>query len=46
MDLSTSRVLHEGVTMTNTCGKPNAKAKPGEVIIFVRPLTFWEKLKE
>jgi hypothetical protein len=46
MDLSTSRVLHEGVTMTNTCGKPNATAKPGEVIIFVRPLTFWEKLKE
>jgi hypothetical protein len=46
MDLSTSRVLHEGVTMTNTCGKPNTTAKPGEVIIFVRPLTFWEKLKE
>jgi hypothetical protein len=46
MDLSTSRVLHEGITMTNTCGKPIATAKPGEVIIFVRPLNFWEKLKE
>jgi hypothetical protein len=46
MDLPTSRVLHEGVTMPNTCGKSSATAKPGEVIIFVRPLSFWEKLKE
>ena len=46
MDLTTSRVLQEGITMANTCGKPKAAAKPGEVIIFVRPLNWWEILKE
>lgn len=46
MDLTTSRVLQEGITMANTCGKPRAAAKPGEVIIFVRPLNWWERLKE
>jgi hypothetical protein len=46
MDLTTSRVLQEGITMANTCGKPTAAAKPGEVIIFVRPLNWWERLKE
>jgi hypothetical protein len=46
MDVTTSRVLQEGITMANTCGKPTAAAKPGEVIIFVRPLNWWEALKE
>ncbi len=46
MELSTSRVLQKGTTMANTCGKPIAAAKPGEVIIFVRPLTWCEKLKQ
>ena len=46
MDLTTSRVLQEGITMANTCGTSRATAKPGEVIIFVRPLNWWEKLKE
>lgn len=46
MELSTSRVLKEGITMANTCGKPGAAAIPGEVIIFVRPLNWWERLKE
>lgn len=46
MDLTTSRVLQEGITMANTCGKPSAAAKPGEVIIFVRPLNWLEKLKQ
>jgi hypothetical protein len=46
MDLTTSRVLQEGITMANTCGKSRAAAKPGEVIIFVRQLNWSERLKE
>ncbi|HWW24242.1 MAG TPA: hypothetical protein VNY78_10075 [Edaphobacter sp.] len=46
MDLTTSRVLQEGIAMANTCGKSRWPAKPGEVIIFVRPLNWWERLKE
>ena len=46
MQLSTSRVLQEGIASANTCGKSRVDAKPGEVIIFVRPLTWWEALKE
>jgi hypothetical protein len=46
MELSTDRVLQQGIAMANTCGKPTAAAKPGEVIIFVRPLNWWERLKE
>jgi hypothetical protein len=30
----------------NDCGKATASPKPGELIIFVRPLTWWEKLKQ
>jgi hypothetical protein len=46
LDLNASRVLQEGIVLPNTCGKPAARAKPGEVIIFVRPLNWWERLKE
>jgi hypothetical protein len=46
MDLATSRVLQAGIAMANTCGKSRAAAKPGEVVIFVRPLNWWERLKE
>jgi len=43
---STSDVLRSGVVTVNACGKANASPQPGELILFVRPLTFWEKLKQ
>jgi len=45
MTFSTQKVLQSGVVTPNVCGKATASPEPGEVIIFVRPLTFWEKLK-
>jgi hypothetical protein len=45
-DLSTKEVFQHGIVTANTCGKATASPKPGEVIIFVRPLTWWEKLKQ
>lgn len=45
-DLSTKEVLQHGIATTNTCGKATASPKPGEVILFVRSLSWWEKLKQ
>jgi hypothetical protein len=45
-DLSTRRILQDGIVMENTCGSIRATAEPGEVVVFVRPLSWWEKLKE
>jgi hypothetical protein len=36
---STPQVLQHGVVTANTCGKATASPQPGEIIIFVRPLT-------
>jgi len=44
--VSTKQLINEGIAMPNTCGKAKASPNPGELIIFVRPLNFWEKLKE
>jgi len=46
MKFSTKEVLEQGVVRANTCGNTTATPVPGEVIIFVRPLTFWEELKQ
>lgn len=46
MKFSTQDVLQHGIVMSNTCGKATASPQPGEVILFVRPLSWWEKLKE
>jgi hypothetical protein len=46
MKFSTKEVLQHGIVMANTCGKVTASPKPGEVILFVRPLNLWEKLKQ
>jgi hypothetical protein len=43
---STKEVLRSGVVTANVCGKAKASAEPGELTIFVRPLTFWEKMKQ
>jgi hypothetical protein len=38
-------ILESGASSTNTCGKFRAKPKPGELIFFMRPMTFWEKMR-
>jgi hypothetical protein len=40
------QVVQQGIVTANTCGKATASPKPGEVTIFVRPLTWWEQLKQ
>jgi hypothetical protein len=40
-----TKILGWGVAATNTCGKFKEEAKPGELILFARPLSFWEKLR-
>jgi hypothetical protein len=44
--LSTKEILDRGFVSPNTCGRATVTPKPGQVILFVRPLTFWEQLKE
>jgi hypothetical protein len=43
---STKEILSHGYASPNTCGKVTASPHPGQVILFVRPLTWWEKLKQ
>jgi len=43
---STNRVLEHGYVSPNACGKTTASPKPGQVILFVRPLTWWEKMRQ
>ena len=39
------KILESGISAANTCGKFRAEAKPGELVFFVRPRTWLEKLK-
>ncbi len=43
---STKEILQHGYVSPNTCGKATVSLQPGQVILFVRPLTWWEKLKQ
>jgi hypothetical protein len=43
---ATKDLIKHGIVTLNTCGKASASQKPGTLTFFVRPLTFWEKLKE
>ncbi|MGH9472845.1 MAG: hypothetical protein ACRD2H_03945 [Terriglobales bacterium] len=43
---STKEVLESGVATPDACGKAKAVPTPGEVVLFVRPLSWWEKMKE
>jgi hypothetical protein len=45
-NFSSKEVLDHGYTSGNTCGKVTATPQPGQVILFVRPLTFLEKMKQ
>jgi len=40
------KILESGVAAGNTCGRFRAEAKPGELVLFVRPLSFLERLKQ
>jgi hypothetical protein len=43
---SVSELLETGVAAVNVCGKAKAKAKPGELIVFVRPQHWWDRFKD
>jgi hypothetical protein len=45
-NFSTKEVLDHGYASGNTCGKITASRQPGQVVLFVRPLTFLEKMKQ
>jgi hypothetical protein len=38
-----STIVVSGLVAKNNCSKRTATAKPGELVIFVRPATWWEK---
>jgi hypothetical protein len=42
---SAVEVLQHGIVTANACGKATASPESGQVTIFVRPLTWWEKFK-
>jgi hypothetical protein len=46
MEFSTKQIVQGGIVTANSCGKSAASPNPGELVIFVRPLTWWEKLKQ
>jgi hypothetical protein len=43
---SISEILTSGLAAPNRCSKRKVIAKPGEFVFFVRPMTFWEKIRE
>jgi hypothetical protein len=45
-NISTKQLLQQGIVWPNTCGKATASPQPGELVIFVRPLSWWEKMKQ
>jgi hypothetical protein len=38
-----SMIVASGLVAKNNCSKISAAAKPGELVIFIRPATWWEK---
>jgi hypothetical protein len=45
-EFKTKYLLDNGDVTQNVCGRASAISTPGELTIFVRPLTLWEKLKQ
>jgi hypothetical protein len=39
-------ILQSGVGSSNTCGKFRAEPKPGELVFYVRPRSFWERMRQ
>ena len=46
MDFNMKQILNHGYASANACGKVTASPQPGQVVLFVRPLTFLEKMKQ
>jgi hypothetical protein len=46
MEFSTKQIVQQGVVTANACGKATASPELGQLTIFVRPLSWWEKLKQ
>jgi len=44
--LPTKQLMQRGLVSANTCGKATVSPRPGELIIFVRPLNLWERLRQ
>jgi hypothetical protein len=42
--ISTKQVVDQGFVTSNNCGKFTASPKPGELIIFIRPYSFWDTI--
>ncbi|HKW75213.1 MAG TPA: hypothetical protein VJN64_06780 [Terriglobales bacterium] len=40
-----TKILESGMTAANTCGKVRAQAGKGELLLFARPMSFWERMK-
>jgi hypothetical protein len=38
-----STIVASGLVANNNCSRRTATAKPGELVIFIRPATWWEK---
>lgn len=45
LSFSVKKLLQSGDSTTNVCGKVEASPKPGELVFFVRPRTWWEGMK-
>jgi hypothetical protein len=41
-----SKILDSGISAANKCGKFREEPKPGKLIFFVRPRSFWEKMRQ
>ena len=46
MEFPTRQIIQRGIVTANSCGKSTASPNPGELVIFVRPLTWWETFKQ
>ena len=46
MEFATKQIVQHGIVTANSCGKSTVSPNPGELVIFVRPLTWWEKFKQ
>jgi hypothetical protein len=44
--ITTKAILDHGYVSANTCGSVTVLPQPSQIILFVRPLTFREKLKQ
>jgi hypothetical protein len=46
LEFSTMQIVQQGIVTANSCGKAKASPEPGKLVIFVRPLTWLEQLKQ